>query len=46
VSGLENGVKGVRYVDLSLDPSEWRVYVFKKKVLAVLKKLVRLSSCV
>lgn len=40
VSGLENGVKGVRYVDLSLDPSEWRVHVFKKKVLAILRKLV------
>jgi hypothetical protein len=44
VSGLENGVKGVRYVDLSLDPSEWRVHVFKKKVLAILRKLVSEAS--
>lgn len=39
-NGVENGVKGVRYVDLSLDPSEWRHPVFKQKVLSVLKRLV------
>jgi hypothetical protein len=40
LNGERSGVKGVRYVDLSLDAGEWRHPVFKQKVLAILRKLV------
>lgn len=39
LNGERSGVKGVRYVDLSLDAGEWKHPVFKQKVLAILRKL-------
>ncbi|WVQ84560.1 hypothetical protein IAT38_006714 [Cryptococcus sp. DSM 104549] len=35
----DNGVNGVRHVDLSVDASEWRHPTFKQKVLAILRRL-------
>jgi hypothetical protein len=40
LNGERSGVKGVRYVDLSLDAGEWKHPVFKQKVLAILRRLV------